>query len=91
MALSKHYLKAKELKTFESQKRVAIQLLLVVLFAGPLLSQNSGTNPGVGFPSFGSFSNSEFDTINEGNLNIHFSIPVFQKLRLRRPLANPVR
>jgi YD repeat-containing protein len=58
---------------------VTIQLLLIALFAGPAVAQLSGTNPGIGFPSFGSFAGSEFDTVNEGNLNIHFSIPVFQK------------
>ncbi len=58
---------------------VTIQLLLIALSVAPALAQLGGTNPGAGFPSFGSFAGSEFDTINEGNLNIHFSIPVFQK------------
>ena len=58
---------------------VTIQLLLIGLSANPALAQLSGTNPGIGSPSFGSFAGSEFDTVNEGNLNIHFSIPVFQK------------
>jgi YD repeat-containing protein len=80
MAFSNPSVRANEYPVLNSQKRVAaIQLLLVFLFASPLLSQNGGANPGVGFPSFGSFRSSEFDTINEGNLNIHFSIPVFQK------------
>lgn len=58
---------------------VTIQLLLIALFAAQAVAQLGGTNPGAGFPSFGSFAGSEFDTVNEGNLNIHFSIPVFQK------------
>src|SRR5690242_4388344 len=58
---------------------VTVQLLLIALSAAPGLAQLTGTNPGAGLPSFGSFAGSEFDTVNEGNLNIHFSIPVFQK------------
>jgi len=32
-----------------------------------------------GTPPFGSFSGGPFDTINNGNLNVHFSIPVVNK------------
>lgn len=63
-----------------STARIAVtELLFTVLFVAPGLSQKTGANEGAGFPSFGSFAGAEFDTINEGNLNIHFSIPVFQK------------
>lgn len=55
------------------------QLLLLAFFAAPALGQLGGANPGAGFPTFNSFAGSSFDTINEGNLNIHFSIPIFQK------------
>ena len=58
---------------------LSAQLLLITLFGAPAVAQLGGTNPGIGFPPFQSFAGSEFDTVNEGNLNIHFSIPVFQK------------
>ena len=53
--------------------------LPLILAASGASAQTQGANPGVGFPSFGSLAGSEFDTVNEGNLNIHFSIPVVQK------------
>ncbi len=49
-----------------------------VLFFGAssfLMGQPGGT----GIYSFGSFDNRVFDSINIGNLNVHFSIPVFSK------------
>ena len=70
---------ARALLLFARSQRNAAAVLLVVLLALPALSQQTGANTGVGFPTFGSFAGSNFDTINEGNLNIHFSIPVFQK------------
>jgi hypothetical protein len=42
-------------------------------------AQTTDTNTAVGFPPFGAFAGSDFDTINEGNLNVHFSIPIFEK------------
>jgi len=61
-------------------KLVACVISFFLILAACVASaQSTGTNPGVGFPSFGSFAGSEFDTVNEGNLDIHFSIPVLQK------------
>jgi len=52
-------------------------LFFLLLFA--LTASICDAQTGTGFPPFGSFQNSEFDTINEGNLNIHFAIPVVNK------------
>ncbi len=35
--------------------------------------------PATGYPPFGSFSASAFDTVNNANLNVHFEIPIIQK------------
>jgi hypothetical protein len=44
-----------------------------------LIVQVASAQNGTGFPPFGSFSGGPFDTINNGNLNIHFEIPIFYK------------
>jgi RHS repeat-associated protein len=38
-----------------------------------------GQGPTTGTPPFGSFGGGPFDTVNLGNLNVHFSIPVVNK------------
>ena len=36
-----------------------------------------------GTPPFGSFGGGPFDTVNLGNLNVHFSVPIFEQARKR--------
>ena len=48
--------------------------LTVALLSGVALAQVS-----TGTPSFGSFGGGPFDTINLGNLNVHFAIPILHK------------
>jgi len=48
--------------------------LIVILFTSVASAQVS-----TGTPPFGSFGGGPFDTINLGNLNVHFSIPVLHK------------
>lgn len=49
-------------------------LFSVLIFCAPISAQvGTGTYP------YGSFDNKGFDTINRGNLNAHFSIPVINK------------
>jgi len=58
--------------------RTALRTL--TLFAGMILW--SGAISGqvmTGTPAFGSFGGGPFDTINLGNLNAHFVVPVFQR------------
>jgi RHS repeat-associated protein len=57
--------------------RAALALLLAfgLLAASPCFGQG----PTTGTPPFGSFGGGPFDTINLGNLNVHFSIPVVNK------------
>jgi RHS repeat-associated protein len=49
-------------------------VLIVVLSAGVSSAQVS-----TGTPAFGSFGGGPFDTVNVGNLNVHFAIPVLNK------------
>jgi hypothetical protein len=49
-------------------------LLIMVVLTGFASAQVS-----VGTPPFGSFGGGPFDTINLGNLNVHFAIPVLHK------------
>jgi RHS repeat-associated protein len=48
--------------------------LVVVLLAGVASAQVA-----TGTPPFGSFGGGSFDTVNLGNLNVHFAIPVVHK------------
>lgn len=57
-----------------SKIRVLIFLLLAT-FLSCLSAQNTGT----GLYKFGSFDSKGFDTINLGNLNAHFEIPIVNK------------
>ena len=48
--------------------------LMVVLLTGVASAQIA-----TGTPPFGSFGGGPFDTVNLGNLNVHFAIPVLHK------------
>ena len=50
--------------------------LIAVLFSGICSGQ---VRPATGLPPFGSFGGGPFDTLNLGNLNAHFAIPVLHK------------
>src|SRR5437870_11398381 len=55
--------------------------LRVILLAGLVLASAEVVLGQVttGTPPFGSFGGGPFDTVNLGNLNVHFSVPVFHK------------
>jgi len=55
-------------------RSIAFRLLFLVVatFAAAQVSQVA-----TGTPPFGSFGGGPFDVVNLGNLNVHFSIPVF--------------
>ncbi|MGC2163148.1 MAG: RHS repeat-associated core domain-containing protein [Silvibacterium sp.] len=55
-----------------------LRLFLAVCFCTLALS-GSGFAQATGIYAFGPYDSPGFDTINRGNLNIHFSIPVFSK------------
>jgi hypothetical protein len=48
--------------------------LIVALMTGVVSAQVA-----IGTPNFGSFGGGPFDTVNLGNLNVHFVVPVLQK------------
>ena len=49
----------------------------LVLLVGSLAAGQ--TDLGTGLPAFGSFNRDSIDTVNVGNLNVHFEFPVFAK------------
>ena len=51
----------------------------LVLFVLLIVSMCAKSQVATGIYSFGSFDNRGFDSINLGNLNAHFSIPIFAK------------
>ncbi|QNI35461.1 RHS repeat-associated core domain-containing protein [Edaphobacter albus] len=51
-------------------------VVLLIIFS---LSAKAQSNPGTGLYTWGSFDSRGFDTINIGNLNIHFEIPLVRK------------
>jgi hypothetical protein len=59
------------------------QVALVVTLATGIASAQVAT----GTPPFGSYSGGNFDTVNQGNLNVHFSIPVLHKAGRGTPLT----
>jgi YD repeat-containing protein len=53
---------------------------LVLLLALALLAvRPASAQVATGFPPYGSFSGGPFDTVNNANLNVHFSVPVENK------------
>src|SRR5437879_797767 len=52
-----------------------LQFVSVVLILAGLSSAQVAT----GTPKFNSFGGGPFDTVNLGNLNVHFAIPIVQK------------
>src|ERR1700744_4033686 len=54
---------------------VRLLSLLLLCMSSVLFAQNLGT----GLYKFGSFDSRGFDTINLGNLNTHFEIPIVNK------------
>jgi RHS repeat-associated protein len=54
--------------------RLYVAVFILVFFAGAATCQVSTSNY-----AYGTFDNKGFDTINVGNLNTHFSIPVINK------------
>jgi hypothetical protein len=59
-----------------NRPRILILLCLNLLAVSFAAGQ---TDPGTGFPQFNTFNRDVIDTINVGNLNIHFQFPVFAK------------
>src|SRR5216684_5126420 len=49
---------------------------LLVIVSACVLPLAAIAQPATGFPPFGTFHHTEFDSINAGNLNVHFEIPV---------------
>ena len=60
-----------------SHLRFRIAALIIVGACGALAQSQSTVT--VGLYPMGSFSGGPFDTVNNGNLNTHFSIPVVSK------------
>ena len=50
-----------------------------VLFIATILAGYAVAQVATGTPPFGSFGGGPFDTVNLGNLNVHFGIPVVNK------------
>jgi RHS repeat-associated protein len=53
--------------------------LTALLLSEICFGQATGVLPATGMPPFGSFGGGPFDTVNLGNLNVHFSVPVLHK------------
>src|ERR1700676_1137752 len=62
-------------------RRLAV--LLALLLAPSFLQAQ---NPGTGLPQFGSFTPGGFDTVNNQNLNVVFSIPLISSTGRGMPL-----
>src|SRR5689334_13151356 len=56
---------------------------IVILVAQSAFAQVTGG----GFPPYGTFANSDFDTINVGNLNVHLTVPIFSKAGRGLPIS----
>lgn len=56
-----------------------VRLLAVLVLYGLLSMFSLAQAPGTGLYAFGSFDNRGFDTINIGNLNVHYEIPIVSK------------
>ena len=50
-------------------------MFATLMLVGISLGQQSST----GIPPFSSWSGGQFDNVNIGNLNVHFSIPIVHK------------
>ena len=59
---------------------LAFSIIFVALFIRAALGQ-----PATGSYPFGTFSSGTFDTVNNGNLNVHFEIPVVNKTGRQLP------
>ena len=57
-----------------SKLRLEYSLVAVIFVAATALGQVT-----TGTPPFGSFGGGPFDTVNLGNLNVHFSVPIVNK------------
>ena len=55
------------------------RISLLIFCAFTLVGAVNGQVPGTGFYNLGSFDNRGFDSINLGNLNTHFEIPIVSK------------
>src|SRR2546429_4667472 len=58
-------------------KRTAYALLLTCCLL--ILAGTASAQVATGTPKFNSFGGGPFDTVNLGNLNVHFSIPILHK------------
>jgi hypothetical protein len=56
-----------------NRQTIFLALILAIL---PLALS---AQPAPGLPAFGSFSSGTFDTVNNGNLNVYFPIPIINK------------
>jgi RHS repeat-associated protein len=61
-----------------------VALYIAILLVAPLSLYAQNTGPGL--PPFGSFTQGGFDTINNQNLNVIFSIPLISSAGRRMPL-----
>ncbi|MBS1801304.1 MAG: hypothetical protein JSS95_15945, partial [Acidobacteria bacterium] len=59
--------------------RLRALVILTTLFGVAAIHSATAQTPATGLYSFGSFDNRGFDSINIGNLNIHFEIPLVSK------------
>src|SRR5439155_142921 len=58
-----------------------------VLFIATILAGYAVAQVATGTPPFGSFGGGPFDTVNLGNLNVHFGIPVVNKAGRGMPFS----
>ena len=62
-------------------------ITLVLTFGLLVVQVCFGQGPVTGTPPFGSFGGGPFDTINLGNLNVHFAVPVLNKAGRGMPFS----
>lgn len=60
-----------------SRSARSILVVVLALLGSPLTFGQS--DPGTGLPPFGTLNRDQIDTVNVGNLNIHFAFPLFAK------------
>ena len=60
-------------------KTQVARLALLVLLALTLADRLTTAQVATGTPAFGSYGGGPFDTVNLGNLNVHFAIPILHK------------
>jgi RHS repeat-associated protein len=67
-------------------RKLALHIVILLMVPLSLYAQNTG----LGLPTFGSFTQGGFDTVNNQNLNVFFAIPLISSVGRGMPLSLPL-